>query len=212
MFLAFLNYNFKKDDEIKIVNVRLLDKINEDVDKLSASEKKKYFEKQKKSKENLLKEIEKQKQVIEKEININKSNNNIAINEKSKNIEDLENKLNRLDEALNNLSANNESNESSKNGLETNNGINWESGRPRRLVKKTDIIIPDEYKSTGLKMSLKIKFTVLANGLISKADVVISSGNPMLDESIVSQFKRWKFEEVLTNDNAYGTIEINIAY
>ncbi len=92
-------------------------------------------------------------------------------------------------------------------------GINWgNDGVVRTIEYRTEITIPDEISKTGLVYSLKIGFSVNSEGFITSTKLIISTGNSILDNSILSQFRRWKFNRVSQGVDSNGEIVIKISY
>ena len=103
-----------------------------------------------------------------------------------------------IDKALGETdSQNKDGNLSENSGDKTSDisGINWEGGKKRDLIYKTKITVPDKFKKTGLKTSLKLKFSVFENGRIINIEILESTGYPELDQNVIAQFKDWKFSE-----------------
>ena len=128
---------------------------------------------------------------------------------------ELEDELNKLDEALDELNLQNNENEYSKkeeNGSIDGKSIKWEGSKGREVIYSTKINISDEFKKKGLKTSLKLRFTVFNNGLIAKVDVLESTGYTKLDQEIINQFKKWRFQEAKGEPDIFGIIEIDIGY
>jgi TonB family protein len=138
---------------------------------------------------------------------------NSTNNKKNEETSKLEKELQGLNNALDNS---NQDNNTNKNGIKGNKNqdgsIKWENDNSRKLISTEKINIPEKYIKEGIKTSLKIKFKVFGSGLISDVDIIISSGNSSLDQEIISQFKKWKFQESSDKNLANGIIEFKIGY
>ncbi len=156
-----------------------------------------------------------------------------TVNQQNQNARDIENNFfgnqsssvqaqsgNNFDYLLQNLLTNtggdtgtNTSNSNNNSGTGNNDGINWRnSSSTRTLIYKTEITVPEEFRNTGLIYSMRIAFSVNSDGLITDAHTLISTGNATLDNTIIAQFRRWKFNKIEQNIVSYGEIPVRITY
>ena len=90
--------------------------------------------------------------------------------------------------------------------------IEWSKGGARGLLYSTAIEVHEEVKKAGLKFVIEISFNVNADGFITNADIVKSSGNSVWDDDIRRQFKSWQFEKSHGNESSSGKIVITVGY
>lgn len=126
-------------------------------------------------------------------------------------LDNLDNLLQGLEENQN-TSSNNTNSDDTTNISKNDGDISWTTGRKRKLIENPKFDIPEKFKKTGQKYSIKLKFTVLESGLVQKVDIIESTGYPELDAYIVSKFKQRKFEKAEGIALSEGEIKINIGY
>ncbi len=103
-------------------------------------------------------------------------------------------------------------NKNSDSAVLGENNIRWEGGRSRKLINKSNLTVPEEFKKEGLNTSLILKLTVIDSGLITKVTVQQTSGFNLLDYDMANQVKRWKFEEAIGAPEATAILPLNIIY
>lgn len=131
--------------------------------------------------------------------------------EKKSEKNELDNILDAFDKKDNTISdtKNQQSDSYSRNQLTKSDTLSWEDGRARRLIYKTDIVIPEQFKKEGLITTLVLKLIVSETGLVTDISIDKSSGFNILDYNIKEQIKRWKFEEANLKNIAILTLVIS---
>ncbi|MDD3726576.1 MAG: energy transducer TonB [Candidatus Ratteibacteria bacterium] len=76
----------------------------------------------------------------------------------------------------------------------------------RALIYKEPIEYPGWAIEKGLEGNIRIKFWVAPDGKIVLTNLITSSGYPELDLYTEQQFRRWMFEPVKTDKQAWGLI------
>lgn len=221
----------KKIEESKITEEKPVENIPEKVDKKEIEEEKQFTEDKKEEvvdKEGKIEDVKQQpedkdifeeyeKELTDKDTSVEDeffSDEPDRKDEDEDTLASLDEELDQVDEDLeflNSLVDDTPENESTKeDGGGTD--ITWQGSRERKLIESTKLDIPEKFKKEGIKTSIKLKFTVTPEGLISKVDVLISTGYTELDQAIVNQFKRWRFEGSSDAGESIGTLPIEIRY
>jgi len=76
----------------------------------------------------------------------------------------------------------------------------------RKLIYREPLDYPDWAKEKALEGTIRIKFWVDPDGKIVLTNIITSSGSPELDLYAEQRFRRWAFEPVRTDKQAWGLI------
>jgi TonB family protein len=193
----------KKD----LVRSMVQDKTQEKKSNVSVDEKSDIFKEYDKTREKEKKDIE--KSFFTEDVG------KISSDEKKSELSDLDKKLAELDSTLKSLDNNSGgrgTGDSDTRGGTKKGPFEWEGSNGRELVYKTPLKVSKEFEKEGVKTSIKLRFTVLDSGLISGAEVLVSTGYSELDRDIIDQFKQWRFQEIKGMPPVYGIFESDIVY
>ncbi|MBN2544369.1 MAG: hypothetical protein JXB50_01145 [Spirochaetes bacterium] len=210
-----ITQNIKSDSSKKETKHEsiLKNEITEMENRKNTEENKTVVEDYKTIEKDIIKEYEKEKADEKKKIEEDFFSNKETIKE-SKNNPGLDKILDNIDKNNNsedNL-INSKDNSKSDNTILGESNIQWEGGKSRKLIYKTELTIPEEFKKEGLNTNLILRLTVIDSGFITKVTIQRTSGFNLLDYDIANQVKRWKFEEAKGSFPATAILPLNIIY
>ncbi len=92
-------------------------------------------------------------------------------------------------------------------GREDVNGLEIEGpAGDRRLRYRTEIDYPVWARQQGIEGNIRIRFWVSPDGVVARTELLVSSGSPELDSHADNNLRRWIFEPVSSDSDAWGVI------
>ncbi|MBN2442510.1 MAG: TonB family protein [Spirochaetales bacterium] len=84
--------------------------------------------------------------------------------------------------------------------------LEWDDNQDRKPLITVEPVLPKIVSEEGLRLTIKVSFLLIPDGLLTQIKVVQSSGYPDVDNSITDALKKWKFPSVPGTKNVRGSI------